>query len=143
MNNQKQFAVLDLGLILDDSADRYTNAGQRGAESADSAYHRGTLEASHNTGHDRPGNQQRPNQRYPEEAGSKQQASEATPEGPFFPLVQHAIAGVVVPDDMFLRMETLADERQLLHIEAVLLKITDGGFSLLVRSKNRDDRVRV
>ena len=44
---------------------------------------------------------------------------------------------------MFFRVHILADDRQLLHVEAVLLKFADRFLGLVVRVKNSDDRVFV
>ena len=81
--------------------------------------------------------------RHPEERGAEQQPPEAAPEGPQLAPVLHAVAGVVVADDMLFRVVILADDRQLLHVEAVLLKFADGVFGLVVGLEDRDDGVLV
>jgi hypothetical protein len=81
-------------------------------------------------------------QKNAEPNSSPQKPPEASPKGPQLAPVQHAVAGGVVADDVLFRVEVLADDRQLLHVEAVLLKLADGVFSLVVRSKYRDDGVR-
>jgi len=50
--------------------------------------------------------------------------------------VHHAVAGVVVADDMLVGVIILADDRQLLHVEATLLEFANCIFSFVVRCKD-------
>ena len=58
-----------------------------------------------------------------------------------FPPVHHTVAGVVVADNMLIRVVILADDRQLLHVEAALLEFANSVFSLAVRFINSYDGV--
>ena len=59
---------------------------------------------------------------HPEKRGPKQQTPEAAPEGAERAPVLHPVPGVVVADDVFLRMAIPAHDGQLLHVEAGLLQ---------------------
>jgi hypothetical protein len=52
-----------------------------------------------------------------------------------------AVAGVVEPYDVLLCVRIFGDDRQLLHVEAGLLKFPDGLLSLLVSVIDRYDDV--
>ena len=54
----------------------------------------------------------------------------ADPEGPLLAPDLHAVAGVVVADDMLLGVIALAHDGQLRHIEPRPLECLDAGFRL-------------
>lgn len=64
---------------------------------------------------------------------------QATPEGPQLSPDLHAVAGVVVADDMFLGVIVLAHDGELLHVKPGPLEFLDAGFCLGVRAVDPDD----
>jgi len=64
--------------------------------------------------------------------GSKKKSLEATPERTHLAPVHHAVARVVVADDMFICVRVLRSDREALHVDAGLLQFLDGVFGLFV-----------
>jgi hypothetical protein len=54
-------------------------------------------------------------------AGPEQHPPDTTPEGALLAPVPHAVAGVIVSDDVLVGMVILPDDRQLLHVIPSLL----------------------
>ena len=55
----------------------------------------------------------------------------------------HAVAGVVIPDDMLIRVVILTDDRKLLHVEAALLEFANSVLGLVVRFEDSDHAVLI
>ena len=73
-----------------------------------------------------PGGKYRSNARHGKKGCADQQAPgpplEGAPSSPIF----HAVAGIVIADNMFLRVIVFAHNGQLLHVEAAALKFLHG-----------------
>src|SRR4029077_9532027 len=134
---------LDVVLVLDHGVLGDSHPDQRGEESARRAADGCPLEPTDDGADERTENDDVAHDRNDEEGRRQEDADEASPEGAGLSPESHAIAGVVVADRVLLRLEVLSDDRELLHVEAALLKRFDRKVGLRVRGVDGDSCTRV
>jgi hypothetical protein len=76
-----------------------------------------------------------------EEGGSEQHPPQAAPEGAHFVPVLHAVAGVIVSDDVLIGMIIFANDGHFLHVKPRPLQFLDCFLSLGVGFVNGYDQV--
>ena len=88
-----------------------------------------------------PANSKRADTGNKKERGAKQEAPKTAPESTQFAPVFHAVFGIVVTDDIFIRVVVTADDGKFFHVKTRLLEFLDGGFGFNVRFENRHDGI--
>lgn len=141
MDDEQKLVGFQSYFILDDAILRNANADEACPERTDSADNHSSLKTRDNPANERTSYEDRPDSRYGECSGPKQQSSESTPERSHFAPILHAIAGIVVANDMFIRVRILRGNRKALHIDACLLQFFDRVFGLLVGVIDRYHRI--
>ena len=108
------------------------DAGQTAAEGAHAADHHGAFQRTNNPGREWPAHEQGADARNEEERGAEHQAPDATPERAHFAPVLHAVAGIVVADDLLVRVIVASNDGKLLHVKAGGLQLFDRSFGFSV-----------
>jgi len=119
-------------IVLQDAVLRNAETNQARANRTYTSNDNCAFETSNNPRYDWTGCKNRSESWYEEETRSEQQPPEATPECSNLALIHHAIAGSVIPDDMFIRVRISSYNRQALHIDAGLLEFLYSMLGLVV-----------
>src|SRR3984957_12925465 len=132
VNHQQVLICFEGCVILDNAIFRNTDTHEPSSYCAHAPPHRGAFQRADDPGDQRTSHQDRPNARYGEERGAKEQAPESPPERADLAPALHAIAGVVIADDVFVRVCVFGDNGQTLHVYAGLLQFLDGMLCFFV-----------
>src|ERR1035441_793645 len=104
MSQKDKLVRLERRLILHDAVLGNAYAEKPRSECAQSAHHNGAFQGADDPGDQWAGDQYRPDARNDEESGSEQHPPETTPEGALRAPVLHAVACVIVSDDLLVGM---------------------------------------
>src|SRR5271157_807757 len=141
MSQEEKLVGLERRLVLDDAVLRDSDAVQPRADRAQSTRHNGAFQRGDDPGDQGPGYQHRPDAWDGEESRSEQEPPETAPEGAGLAPALHAVAGIVIPHDVLLRVVILADDGQLLHVEPRPLKFLQCFLGLGMTLINGDNCV--
>jgi hypothetical protein len=135
------FATFHRRFVFQNTVLGDAHAEKSGPQRAQTAHHHRAFQSPDNPTDNRPGHEQRPNAGNQKEPGSKQQAPKPAPKGPQFSPVFHAVAGIVIADDVFIRVIVAAHDGEFFHVKPRLLEFLDGGFGFDVGFENCHDGI--
>src|SRR5579864_5045878 len=125
MSQKEELVRLERRLVFHDAVFRDANTVQPRAERAQSAHHHRAFKCGDDPCDQWTGYQYRPDTWNGKKSGSEQPPPDSTPEGPHLAPVLHAVAGVIVSDDVLVGMIILADNGHFLHIKPGPLQFLD------------------
>ena len=104
MVNEQELIGFEGHLVLEHTVLRDANTHQACSHRADTSNHGGSFKTRDDPGHQGTSHKNRPQARYSKRRGTKQESPESASESSHFAPVHHAVASVVVPDYMFIRV---------------------------------------
>src|ERR1017187_4477604 len=113
---------LERRLVLEDAVFGYTDAVKACAERRQTPDDGAFCEGANDPADQRAQHHEEPDARDEKKGGAEQHAPEGAPERTPLAPPFHAIAGIVKADDVLFGLVILADNRQLLHVEASVLE---------------------
>ena len=132
MDNEQELVCLQGYVVLENAALGDDDNYQARSNRTDASDYRCSFKACNDPSHQRSSHKNRPKARYGECGGSKKKSPEATPERTHLAPVHHAVARVVVADDMFIRVRVSRGDREAFDVDSGLLQLLDGVFGLFV-----------
>src|SRR6185369_11537576 len=136
MSDHEELVGFDCRFVLNTAVLWNTDTVQRGGQCAQTADYRGTFQCSDNPDCQWTEHKKWTNSWNNEKGRPEQQPPKSAPEcSPLAPDL-HAVTGIVITDDMFLRVIVLANNGELLHVETCQLKFFDAGFCFDVSVEN-------
>ena len=130
VREDEELGRFERGLVFHNTVLGNANAVQPGAQCTQSAHHHGAFQRSDNPTDHWAKYDQGSDAGDKEKRRPKQQAPKAAPKGPEFTPDLHALAGIVVADNVLFGVIVFADDGQLFHVEPRALEFFDALFCL-------------